>query len=105
MERWPVVGNAVRAGGRGLNDWLHRDGVHTLLDGQIPVKLSPRAFSGGAYSFDPELISELRELARPGRHFLDAGAHMGVASLAYSSLAGPDTRLVAFGHLVSTVPK
>lgn len=96
MEKWPLVGPAIRSGGRALNDWLNHDGVSALVDGEIALKLSPRAFSGGRYGFDPGLVAELKQLASPGRHLVDAGAHIGVASLVYASLAGPDTRVVAF---------
>lgn len=96
MEKWPLVGPAIRSGGRVLNDLLNHDGVSALVDGEVRIKLSPRAFSGGRYGFDPNLIAELKQLASPGSHFVDAGAHMGIASLIYASLAGPGTRVVAF---------
>jgi len=97
IDRWRMVGPLLRPGGRFLNEWAYREnGVPATVDGQIDLRLSPRAFSGGRYSFDPALTAELRAVARPGRHFLDVGAHVGMASLIYSKLAGPDTRVCAF---------
>ena len=97
LERWPIVGSLVRNGGRLLNDRAYRDrGMPARVDGQVDVRLSPRGYSGGSYRFDPALTAELLALARPGRHFLDVGAHVGIASLIYSKRAGPETRVCAF---------
>jgi FkbM family methyltransferase len=96
MGEWPLVGPAIRGGGHALNEWLNRDGVSALVDGEVKLKLSPRAFSGGAYGFDPRLVAELKQVAAPGRDFVDAGAHMGIASLIYAHFAGPEARIVAF---------
>jgi FkbM family methyltransferase len=96
IDRWPVVGPLVRSGGRLLNDWAHRDsGVPALVDERIEIRLSPLAYSGGAYAFDPALTAELMAIARPGVQFLDVGAHIGIASLIYAKLAGPNTRVCA----------
>ncbi len=97
LGRWPLIGNAARRSGKALNDWLYREaGVTAMVDGQIAIKLAPSAFSGGAYAFDPRLTAELKRLALPGRDFVDAGAHVGVASLVYAAFAGAGPRIVAF---------
>lgn len=97
LDRWPVMGPFLRGSGRFLNEWAHREnGVQATVDGDIDIRLSPRAFSGGRYAFDPGLTAELRGVARPGRTFVDVGAHLGIAALIYSELAGPETRVCAF---------
>ena len=97
MGEWPILGPTVRRGGRMLNQWMYREGgVPATVDDRVVIRMSPLAFSGGAYGFDPRLTEELSRLAKPGRHFLDAGAHMGVASLVYAALAGGDARVAAF---------
>ena len=95
-DQWPFLGRWIRAGGRHWNQWIYADGVPALIDGKVALKLSPRTFSGGAYRFDPKLTNEILHLAIPGKAFLDAGAHMGICSLLYSALAGPETRVAAF---------
>jgi len=96
MDRWPVVGRLVRNGGRLLNHWAYAEsGVPALVDGRVEVNLSPLAYSGGPYTFDPALTAELMAIARPGLPFLDVGAHVGIASLMYSKLAGIATRICA----------
>lgn len=71
-------------------------GVTARVDGEVTLKLSPKAFSGGNYAFDTKLVGELRRLAAPGRDFLDAGAHVGIASLLYAKFAGEGARILAF---------
>jgi FkbM family methyltransferase len=96
MDRWPIIGGAARRGGKAVNHLLYREaGVAAVVDGQVAVKLSPSVFSGGAYAFDRKLTAELKRLAAPGRDFVDAGAHMGMASLVYAAFAGAGTRIVA----------
>jgi FkbM family methyltransferase len=96
-DRIPVLGSGLRRAGRAINRLVYgRVGVPARIDDAVDLRLSPRTFSGGAYAFDPQLTAELVRVARPGQHMLDAGAHMGIASLLYASVAGTGTRVVAF---------
>jgi len=96
VERWPVVGETLQMGGRALAQlWHGGDGVPATVDGQVRVRLSPRAFSGGSYGFDPSLTAVLRTYAESGRPFLDIGAHVGMASMIYAGLTDDETRVIA----------
>jgi len=97
IDRVPGLGPALRRAGRAVNNLVYEDvGVPARVDDSVDLRLSPRSFSGGAYTFDPRLTSELIRIAQPGRHMLDAGAHVGIASLMYAQLAGAGTRVIAF---------
>ena len=97
IDRLPVVGKGLRKAGRAINQWWYGDeGVPAHVDNDVNLRLSSKVFSGGSFLFDPRLTAELRRLAQPGKGFLDAGAHIGVASLIYANAAGKDARIVAF---------
>ena len=97
IDRLPFLGGWVRTAGRFLNAWRFRDtGVDARIDGEVDLRLSPLAFSGGAYAFDPRLTREIRMLAEPSRDFLDVGAHVGIASLLYARFTDRSARIAAF---------
>ena len=97
LDGLPIVGSLVKNTAKLVNQVLYSDtGLPASVDGQVNIKLSPRTFSGGYYGFDPKLTEELKLLAEPGRHFLDVGAHVGIASLIYTALVKTETRIAAF---------
>jgi len=97
MDQLPLIGPLIRFIGLPIKNLLYADsGVIASVDGLVDIRLSPKSFSGGFFSFDSKLTKELQHLAKPGRHFVDAGAHVGICSLLYAKLTGPETRIASF---------
>lgn len=97
LDELPILGGRLRKAGKLINFLKHRNtGVYARIDGTADLRLSPCAFSGGEYSFDPRLTSEIKMLAEPARDFLDVGAHVGIASLLYSKFTHRNARIAAF---------